>query len=176
MHEREPQLEKLVQSVCPPAQGGSLRDHGSPTSTTFSGAVGSSSIQSEGRLCSIRRHLPPADPRDLADSVAFALRFEGLRRFHNSEDGVRASLKARQSRRQEAESSSQRGATPQGGSGRWRRLCSRGSSMRTAIRPADPIKCRTSTQRTRAPESVDVRKRLPPLMMWTGAPGDRQEV
>jgi len=32
-----------------------------------------------------------------------------------------------------------------------------------ALHPADPIKCRTSTQRTQAPESVDIRKRLPPL-------------
>ena len=78
-----------------------------------------------------RRFSPPADPRDLADPVAFALWFEGHRRFHNSEDGVRASLKARQSRRQDAESSSQRGCDAQGGSGRWRRLCSRGSSMPT---------------------------------------------
>ena len=29
--------------------------------------------------------------------------------------------------------------------------------------PADPIKCRTSTQRTQAPESVDTRKSLSPL-------------
>jgi hypothetical protein len=28
--------------------------------------------------------------------------------------------------------------------------------------PADPIKCRTSTQRTQVPESVEIRKQLPP--------------
>jgi hypothetical protein len=32
-----------------------------------------------------------------------------------------------------------------------------------ALHPAYPIKCRTSTPRTQAPESVDTRKRLPPL-------------
>ena len=79
-----------------------------------------------------RRFSPPADPRDLADPVAFALWFEGHRRFHNSEDGVRASLKARQSRRQDAEFElPKRMRRHQGGSGRWRRLCSRGSSMPT---------------------------------------------
>ncbi len=36
---------------------------------------------------------------------------------------------------------------------------------RAALHPAYPIKCRTSTQRTQAPESVDIRKsiRLDPL-------------
>jgi hypothetical protein len=32
-----------------------------------------------------------------------------------------------------------------------------------ALHPAYPIKCRTSTQRTQAPESVDTPKSLPPL-------------
>ena len=31
-----------------------------------------------------------------------------------------------------------------------------------ALRPAYPIKCRTSTQRTQAPEGVDTGKSLPP--------------
>jgi hypothetical protein len=47
----------------------------------------------------------------------------------------------------------------------------RGQSMtdcdfnRAALHPADPIECRTSTQRTQAPESVDTRRafRLDPL-------------
>jgi Transposase IS116/IS110/IS902 family len=56
------------------------------------------------------------------------------------------------------------GATPQGGSRRRRGLCSRGQPLadcdfnRAALHPADPIKCRTSTQRTQAPESVDTRR------------------
>ena len=37
-------------------------------------------------MCSIRRQLPPGDPRDLADPVAFALRSEGRRRVHNSDE------------------------------------------------------------------------------------------
>ena len=32
-----------------------------------------------------------------------------------------------------------------------------------ALHPAYPIKCRMSTQRTQAPESVEFRKTLPPL-------------
>jgi hypothetical protein len=32
-----------------------------------------------------------------------------------------------------------------------------------ALHPAYPIKCRTSTQKTQAPESVDTPKSLPPL-------------
>jgi hypothetical protein len=32
-----------------------------------------------------------------------------------------------------------------------------------ALHPTYPIKCRTSTQRTQAPESVDIRKSFPPL-------------
>jgi len=45
----------------------------------------------------------------------------------------------------------------------------RGQSMtdcdfnRAALHPAYPIKCRTSTQRTQAPESVDTPKSLSPL-------------
>jgi hypothetical protein len=31
-----------------------------------------------------------------------------------------------------------------------------------ALHPAYPIKCRTSTQRTQAPESVETGKQLPP--------------
>ena len=34
---------------------------------------------------------------------------------------------------------------------------------RAALHPAYPIKCRTSTQRTQAPESVDTPKSLSPL-------------
>ena len=34
---------------------------------------------------------------------------------------------------------------------------------RAALHPAYPIKCRTSTQRTQAPESVDTLKSLSPL-------------
>ena len=41
-------------------------------------------------------------------------------------------------------------------------LADRGFNL-AALHPAYPIKCRTSTQRTQAPESVDTRKRLPPL-------------
>ena len=56
------------------------------------------------------------------------------------------------------------GATPKGGSRRRRGLCSRGQPLadcdfnRAALHPAYPIKCRTSTQRTQAPESVDTPK------------------
>jgi hypothetical protein len=61
-----------------------------------------------------------------------------------------------------------RGATPKGGSRRRRGLCSRGlladcDFNRAALHPAYPIKCRTSTQRTQAPESVDTPKSLSPL-------------
>ena len=34
--------------------------------------------------------LTPADPRDLADAVAFALRFEGRRRVHNANEYMAA--------------------------------------------------------------------------------------
>jgi hypothetical protein len=37
-----------------------------------------------------------------------------------------------------------------------------GTKQLAALHPAYPIKCRTSTQRTQAPESVDIRKQLPP--------------
>ena len=57
---------------------------------------------------------------------------------------------------------------PKGGSRRRRGLCSRGllgdcDFNRDALHPAYPIKCRTSTQRTQAPESVDTLKSLSPL-------------
>ena len=60
------------------------------------------------------------------------------------------------------------GATPKGGSRRRRGLCSRGQPLadcdfnRAALHPAYPIKCRTSTQRTQAPESVDTPKSFRP--------------
>ena len=53
---------------------------------------------------------------------------------------------------------------PEGGSRRRRGLCSGGQPLadcdfnRAALHPAYPIKCRTSTQRTQAPESVDTRR------------------
>jgi hypothetical protein len=37
--------------------------------------------------------LTPADPRDLADAVAFALRFDGRRRVHSA-DGYMAAIAA----------------------------------------------------------------------------------
>jgi hypothetical protein len=57
-----------------------------------------------------------------------------------------------------------RGAMPEGGSRRRRRFCSRAQPLadcdfnRAALHPAYPIKCRTSTQRTQAPKSVDTRR------------------
>jgi hypothetical protein len=60
-----------------------------------------------------------------------------------------------------------RGATPTGGSRRRRGFCCRGQPLAdcdfnlAALHPAYPIKCRTSTQRTQAPESVDIWKRFP---------------
>jgi transposase len=62
-----------------------------------------------------------------------------------------------------------RGATPEGGSRRRRRFCSRAKPLadcdfnRAALHPAYPIKCRTSTQRTQAPESVETQRKLPHL-------------
>ena len=61
-----------------------------------------------------------------------------------------------------------RGATPEGGSRRRRGFCSSGQPLadcdfnRAALHPAYPIKCRTSTQRTQAPESVDTPKSFRP--------------
>ena len=84
-------------------------------------------------------------------------------------DGVRASLKACQSRRQETASSSQEERRPREGAddGADSVACGQrpadcGFNL-AALHPADPIKCRTSTQRTQAPQSVDPRKSLPPL-------------
>ena len=86
MHERKPRLEKLVQSVCPPAQGGeAFATNGPLTSTTFSGAVGSSKYPVGEALVLDPSTASLADPRDLADPVAFALRSEGRRRVHNSD-------------------------------------------------------------------------------------------
>jgi hypothetical protein len=53
------------------------------------------------------------------------------------------------------------GATPEGGSRRRRGLCCSGQLLAdcdfnlAALHPAYPIKCRTSAERTQAPESVD---------------------
>ena len=66
--------------------------------------------------------------------------------------------------RQEAESSSQEERRPREGADDGADFVARGQPMtdcdfnRAALHPAYPIKCRTSTQRTQAPESVDTRK------------------
>ena len=66
--------------------------------------------------------------------------------------------------RQEAESSSQEERRPREGADDGVDFVARGQPMtdcdfnRAALRPAYPIKCRTSTQRTQAPESVDTRR------------------
>ena len=82
-------------------------------------------------------------------------------------DGVRARL-SRASHETGGRNQLPRGATPKGGSRRRRGLCSRGlladcDFNRAALHPAYPIKCRTSTQRTQAPESVDTRRASRPL-------------
>ena len=66
--------------------------------------------------------------------------------------------------RQEAESSSQEERRPREGADDGADFVARGQPMtdcdfnRAALHPAYPIKCRTSTQRTQAPESVDTRR------------------
>ena len=66
--------------------------------------------------------------------------------------------------RQEAESSSQEERRPREGADDGVDFVARGQPMtdcdfnRAALHPANPIKCRTSTQRTQAPESVDTRR------------------
>ena len=68
-----------------------------------------------------------------------------------------------QATRQEAESSSQEERRPREGAedgvdcvaGAFLADC---DFNRAALHPAYPIKCRTSTQRTQAPESVDTRR------------------
>ena len=83
-------------------------------------------------------------------------------------DRVRIGL-SRQSTRQEAESSSQEERRPREGADDGADFVARGQPMtdcdfnRAALHPAYPIKCRTSTQRTQAPESVDTPKSLSPL-------------
>ena len=77
-------------------------------------------------------------------------------------DGVRARLSPA-SHETGGRNQLPRGATPKGGSRRRRGLRSRGlladcDFNRAALHPAYPIKCRTSTQRTQAPESVDTRR------------------
>ena len=84
-------------------------------------------------------------------------------------DRVRIGLSPRKSTRQEAESSSQAERRPREGADDGADSVARGQPMadcdfnRAALHPAYPIKCRTSTQRTQAPESVDTAKSLPPL-------------
>ena len=82
-------------------------------------------------------------------------------------DRVRIGL-SRQSTRQEAESSSQEERRPREGADDGADFVARGQPMtdcdfnRAALHPAYPIKCRTSTQRTQAPESVDTPKSFRP--------------
>src|SRR5580693_2501042 len=82
-------------------------------------------------------------------------------------DRVRIGLSP-QSKRQEAESSSQEERRPREGvddGADFVATRSTGGRLRfqpSRLHPADPIKCGTSTQRTQAPESVDIRKSLLP--------------
>ncbi len=39
-----------------------------------------------GRMSDASDNLMPADPRDLADALAFALRFQGRKRIHNADE------------------------------------------------------------------------------------------
>ena len=74
-----------------------------------------------------------------------------------------------QSTRQETASSSREERRPREGADDGADCVARGQSLAdcdfnlAALHPAYPIKCRTSTQRTQAPESVDTRRSLPPL-------------
>jgi hypothetical protein len=83
-------------------------------------------------------------------------------------NGVRVRL-SRAATRQEAESSSQEERRPREGADNGANFVARGQPMadcdfnQAALHPAYPIKCRTSTQRTQAPESVDTPKSLSPL-------------
>ena len=76
---------------------------------------------------------------------------------------------SRQSTRQEAESSSQEERRSREGADDGADFVARGQPVtdcdfnRAALHSAYPIKCRTSTQRTQAPESVDTPKSLSPL-------------
>jgi hypothetical protein len=75
-----------------------------------------------------------------------------------------SSPKPWQAPRQEAESSSRKERRPREGADDGADFVARGQPMtdcdfnRAALHPAYPIKCRTSTQRTQAPESVDTRR------------------
>ena len=73
-------------------------------------------------------------------------------------------LAAAKPTRQEAESSSRKERRPREGADDGADSVARGRLLancdfnQAALHPAYPIKCRTSTQRTQAPESVDTRK------------------
>ena len=90
-------------------------------------------------------------------------------------NGVRTGLSP-QSTKQEAESSSQEERRPREGADDGADFVARGQPVtecdfiQAALHPVDPIKRRTSAQRTQAPESVDTPKRHPALMMWTAPP------
>ena len=73
-------------------------------------------------------------------------------------------ISPRKSTRQEAESSSHEERRPREGANDGANSVARSQPSadcdfnQAALHPAHPIKCRTSTQRTQAPESVDTRR------------------